>query len=133
MIKLQLIGNLGGDATTNIVNGKQVINFSACHTEKWKDASGAQKEKSLWVSCAWWNDSQNITQYLKKGQQVYVEGIPDVRIYLNARSESIAQITMRVTSLNLLGSVAKKEDSGAPTQSSRDDINNPTTSDDVPF
>ena len=131
MIKLQVIGNLGGDATTNIVNSKQVINFSVCHTEKWKDATGQQKEKSFWVSCSWWNDSQNVIPYLKKGQQIFAEGIPDVRNYTDARGQSVAQQTMRVISLNLLGS-PKQQSSGQPS-SQTDNINNPATGGDVPF
>jgi len=131
MTKLQIIGNLGGDATTNIVNSKQVINFSVCHTEKWKDATGQQKEKSFWVSCAWWNDSHNVIPYLKKGQQIFAEGIPDVRNYTDARGQSVAQQIMRVTSLNLLGS-PKQQSSGQPA-SQTDNINNPATNDDVPF
>jgi len=41
MIKLQVIGNLGKDCVVNTVNGKNVINFSVAHTEKYKDAQGA--------------------------------------------------------------------------------------------
>lgn len=131
MIKLQCIGNLGGDATTNIVNGKQVINFSVCHTEKWTDATGQKKEKSLWVSCSWWNDSQNVIPYLKKGQQIFAEGIPDVRNYTDSKGQSVAQQTMRVTSLNLLGS--PKQQSSDESATKADDINHPATADDLPF
>ena len=46
MIKLQVIGNLGKDCITNTVNGKSVINFSVAHTEKFRDSSGQQKEKT---------------------------------------------------------------------------------------
>ena len=49
MIKLQVIGHLGKDCTTNVVNGKNVINFSVAHSERYKDASGNQKEKTTWV------------------------------------------------------------------------------------
>ncbi len=43
MIKLLVIGNLGKDAVLNNVNGKNVINFTVAHTEKYKDAQGVQK------------------------------------------------------------------------------------------
>ena len=56
MIKLQAIGHLGKDATTNAVNGKNVINFSVAHTEKYKDQQGNQKEKTVWVECSYWTE-----------------------------------------------------------------------------
>ena len=53
MIKLQVIGHLGKDCTTNVVNGKNVINFSVAHSERYKDATGNQKEKTTDRSAAW--------------------------------------------------------------------------------
>ena len=49
MIKLQVIGNLGKDCTTNTVNGKTVMNFNVAHTERFRDASGQQKDKTTWA------------------------------------------------------------------------------------
>ena len=40
MIKMQVIGHLGQDATVNNVNGKSVINFSVAHSEKYKNKDG---------------------------------------------------------------------------------------------
>ena len=67
MIKLQVIGNLGKDAITNSVNGKSVINFNVAHTEKYRDASGQQKDRTIWVECAYWTDRTAVAPYLKKG------------------------------------------------------------------
>ena len=72
MIKTQVIGHLGKDAVVTSVLGKTVINFSVAHTEKFKDASGAVKEKTTWVDCSNWTDKTAIAPYLKKGTQVYV-------------------------------------------------------------
>ena len=65
MIKLQVIGNLGKDCMVNNVNGKNVMNFTVAHTEKYKDNTGAQKEKTIWVDCAYWNEKTAISPYLK--------------------------------------------------------------------
>ena len=40
MIKMQVIGNLGKDCVVNQVNGKNVINFTVAHTEKYRDSQG---------------------------------------------------------------------------------------------
>ena len=56
MIKLQVIGNLGKDCVTNVVNGKNVINFSVAHTEKFKDAQGNLNDVKLIKA---FNDAKN--------------------------------------------------------------------------
>lgn len=96
MIKLQIIGNLGKDAVVNNVNGKSVINFSVAHTERYKDASGVQKDRTTWVECAYWTDKTAIAPYLRKGSTVFVEGIPDVRSYTTADGRNGATLSLRV-------------------------------------
>ncbi|MBS1579057.1 MAG: single-stranded DNA-binding protein [Bacteroidetes bacterium] len=103
MIKLQVIGNLGKDATVNNVNGKNVINFTVAHTEKFKDAQGNQKDRTTWVDCAYWTDRTAVAPYLKKGTQVYVEGTPDVRTYTRQDGTNGAALTLRIASVQLLG------------------------------
>jgi len=104
MIKLQVIGNLGKDAIVNNVNGKTVINFTVAHTERFKDAQGNQKDKTTWVDCAYWTDRTAVAPYLKKGTQVFVEGQPDVRTYTTTDGRNGASLTLRVMSVQLLGS-----------------------------
>lgn len=106
MIKLQVIGNLGKDSTVNNVNGKTVINFNVAHTEKFRDAQGNQKEKTIWVECAYWTDRTAVAPYLKKGTQVYVEGTPDIRTYQTQDGKQGAALSLRVLSVQLLGNRA---------------------------
>ncbi|MBY0477493.1 MAG: single-stranded DNA-binding protein [Chitinophagaceae bacterium] len=118
MIKLQVIGNLGKDCVTNTVNGKNVMNFTVAHTEKFKDSSGAQREKTIWVDCAYWSDRTGIAPYLKKGTQVYVEGAPEVRTYQTQDGKSGASLSLRVLTVQLLGSRAAEGSSGGSNYSS---------------
>src|SRR4030095_11539419 len=110
MIKMQVIGNLGKDCTTNTVNGKSVINFNVAHTEKFRDAQGVQKDKTIWVECAYWTDRTAVAPYLRKGQQVYVEGAPDVRTYQKNDGSTGVSLILKVFSVQLLGS---RQDSGS--------------------
>ena len=113
MIKLQIIGNLGKDAVVNNVNGKTVINFSVAHTERYKDATGVQKDRTTWVECAFWSDKTAIAPYLKRGSTVYVEGIPDVRSYTTADGRSGTTLTLRVNgNPQLVGSKPQDSASG---------------------
>ena len=115
MIRMQVIGNLGRDCTTNIVNGKTVMNITVAHSEKFKDAQGVLKEKTVWVDCAYWSDRTGIAPYLKKGTQVYVEGTPDLRTYTKTDGSFGATITLRVNNIQLLGS--KPGENGGDSQS----------------
>lgn len=103
MIKLQVIGNLGKDCIVKEVNGKNVINFSVAHTERFKDAQGNQKERTTWVECAYWTDRTAIAPYLLKGQMVFAEGSPEADGYLNKDNQPAATLRMRVQTIQLLG------------------------------
>ncbi len=103
MIKLQIIGNLGKDCIVKEVNGKNVINFSVAHTERYKDAQGNQKERTTWVECAYWTDKTAVAQYLTKGKTVYAEGSPEADAYTNKEGQVAATLRMRVQAVQLLG------------------------------
>ena len=115
MIKLTAIGNLGKDCTVNTVNNKTVINFSVAHTEKFKDNMGVQKDKTIWVECAYWTDRTGIATYLKKGTQVYVEGSPDIRTYTTKDGATATSLTLRVQNVQLIGAKGSGE-GGAPAE-----------------
>ena len=103
MIKMQIIGNLGKDCMVNTVNGKNVINFTVAHTEKYKDSQGNQQEKTTWVDCAYWTDRTAVAQYLTKGKQVYVEGQPEARSFQRNDGTPGASLSLRVREVQLLG------------------------------
>lgn len=103
MIKLQIIGNLGKDCITKEVNGKNVINFSVAHTERYKDNQGNPIEKTTWVECAYWTDKTAVAQYLTKGRTVFAEGAPEADAYTNKDNVAASTLRMRVQSVQLLG------------------------------
>ena len=148
MLKLQVIGNLAKDCVVNNVNGKNVINFNVAHNEKYKDAQGVQKDKTVWVDCAYWTDRTGIAPYLKKGTQVFAEGTPDVRTYTANDGRQGATLSLRVNMVQLLGSRSENqggETSGSSYQNSQPTYNQPSSqavvshneitepSDDLPF
>ncbi len=103
MIKMQVIGNLGKDCVVNTVNGKNVINFTVAHTEKYRDSQGNNQEKTTWVDCAYWTDRTAISPYLTKGKQVFVEGTPEVRSFTRQDGTAGASLSLRVREVQLLG------------------------------
>jgi single-strand DNA-binding protein len=118
MIKLQIVGHLGKDCIVKEVNGKNVINFSVAHSEKFKDSTGTPRERTTWVECAYWTDRTAIAPYLLKGQLVYAEGSPEADGYLNKENQPSATLRMRVRDIQLLGG---KTDGASP-------VSNPVSS-----
>jgi single-strand DNA-binding protein len=115
MIKMQVIGRLGKDCTVNTVNGKNVINFSVAHSEKFKDNQGNLQDKTIWVDCSYWTDRTAVAQYLQKGTQVYAEGSPELRTYQKNDGTMGASLTLRVREVQLLGN--KADGGGSPSPS----------------
>lgn len=110
MIKITCIGHLGKDCNVNNVNGKNVINFSVAHSEKFKNAQGVEVNKTTWVNCAFWVDRTTLAQYLLKGTQVYVEGQPEVSSYKAQDGQWKSELRCRVSIVQLLG--GKRESDG---------------------
>ncbi|MFN6375566.1 MAG: single-stranded DNA-binding protein [Chitinophagia bacterium] len=111
MLKLNMIGHLGKDCQTNVVNGKTVINFNVAHSERFKDNSGSQRDKTTWVDCAYWTEKAAIAPYLRKGQLVHVEGVPDVRTFTKNDGTPGSALSLRVFGIQLLGSSKTNETS----------------------
>ncbi len=125
MIKLQVIGNLGKDCIVNTVNGKNVINFTVAHTEKYRDSQGNNQEKTTWVDCAYWTDRTAISPYLTKGKQVFVEGTPEVRTFTRNDGTAGASLSLRVRDVQLLG--GRGDNVGSSQGSSGESYSSPKT------
>lgn len=74
--KCFFVGYLGSDPETRYTaGGSAVTTFSIAVSESWKDKSGEKKEKTEWIRIVAWGKLAEICgEYLKKGQQVFVEG-----------------------------------------------------------
>src|SRR5947208_2659846 len=73
--KVILVGNLGKDAETKFTpSGVAKSTFTVATNRRWKDqASGEWKEVTDWHNVVLWR-AENLSNYLQKGKQVYVEG-----------------------------------------------------------
>lgn len=75
--KCIFIGNLGNDPETKFLpNGDAVTNISIAISETWKDKNtGEDKEKTEWIRIvAFKRLAEIMSEYLKKGSKVYIEG-----------------------------------------------------------
>ncbi len=83
-----LIGRMGKDPEVRrLESGAVVAKIAIATTEKYKDASGQQHEKTEWHNVVAWRGLAEIMEkYYKKGQLVYVEGKISTRKWQDANN-----------------------------------------------
>ena len=81
--KVQLIGNLGKDPETIVLEGNvSVSKLTIATTETYKDKEGKAHHQTEWHNVVLWRGLANISQkYLTKGSLVYIEGKLRTRHY----------------------------------------------------
>ena len=74
--KVILIGNLGQDPEARFTpQGTAVTNLSVATNESWKDQSGEMQDRTEWHRIVMYGRmAETASEYMKKGQMVYVEG-----------------------------------------------------------
>jgi single-strand DNA-binding protein len=81
--KVIIVGNLGTDPEVrDLPSGQKVANLRIATSEQWTDrASGEKRERTEWhtVSVFDQNAAQYAQSYLRKGNNVYVEGRVETR------------------------------------------------------
>lgn len=98
--KVTLIGRLGRDPDTRSTNGDGVVTtFSIATDENWRDkTTGERKQRTEWHNVVIFNEtlSKIAESYLRKGSQVYLEGMQCTREYIDKDG-----MTRRVTEVVL--------------------------------
>lgn len=81
--KVILLGNLGRDPEVrHLDNGRAVANFSIATSEVYKNKQGERVTNTEWHNVVLWTPLAEIAEkYLKKGNQVYIEGKLTSRSY----------------------------------------------------
>ena len=141
MLSMVIIGNLGRDAEVKEVNGQKVIQFSVAHTSSYTNAQGQKVQSTTWVKCDLWKEKDAISQYLKKGTLVYVEGFPKVYAYQNDQRQIVGNLQLKVQSVQLLGAAKKEGDAGTSSPAAGPvkappfgaEVENLGVADDLPF
>ncbi len=79
--KAIIVGNLTRDPElTAIPSGQKVCKFSVATNRVWKDKAGTRQESTTYHNVVvWGRQAETSAQYLKKGQQVMIEGRIDTR------------------------------------------------------
>src|SRR5258708_22460892 len=145
--KVLLVGYLGRDAELRYTpGGAAVSKFSLATTEVWNDKSGQKQERTEWHNIdIWGKQAETLTEYLRKGKQVYVEGRLQTDEYTDKEGIKRKSTKIRGDRIVLLGGCggagrggggyARQESTcgHAPAPSGRGAPSEPLTGDDIPF
>ena len=115
--KAILIGNLGRDPEVrHTTNGKAVANFSIATSETWKDKNTGQKqEKTEWHNLIAFDKlAEIVSQYVKKGSQIYVEGKLQTRKWQDKNGQDRYTTEIVVSELKMLGGKREEKSEESP-------------------
>lgn len=144
--KVQLLGNVGKDPeVTNFESGSKKVAFSLATNERYKNKAGEIVDETEWHNVVVWRDGLSAVaeKYVKKGNQIYVEGKIKTRKY-EGRDGTTKYITeIFASSIILLGQrndttsvhQSQEADAGVPGGGAQLDRGRPleTDEDDLPF
>ena len=108
--KAIIIGNVGKDVETkHLDGGNQVSNFSVATSETYTPQGGEKQTITEWHNIVAWRKLSEVAEkFIKKGQQVYVEGSIRTRSYEDKDGNKRYLTEIVASSIQLLG---KKESS----------------------
>lgn len=106
--KVILIGNLGSDPEVRYLeSGSAVAKFSIATTESYTNKSGERVDNTEWHRIELWEGLAKVAEkYLKKGNQVYIEGRIRTDNWTDKEGQQRSGVTIRANSMTLLGGPA---------------------------
>ena len=100
-LKITAIGNLTRDAELRSVQSGQVLNFSIARNDR-------RTKEVTYIDCSIWGKlGETLGQYMRRGQQVYVDGELGLRSYTGKDGQTRTTLTCRVRDCELVGSAAQ--------------------------
>src|SRR5690348_9651106 len=106
---ITLIGNLGRDPESRFLpDGTAVASFSVATSERWKDRSGQQQERTTWFRVsAFGKLGETCSQYLHKGSYVYIEGTLSQQEYTDREGNARTSLEVRAREMRMLDKVGE--------------------------
>lgn len=133
--KVIIVGRIGKDPEVrHLESGKSVASFSVATSERYKDKNSNKKESTEWFNVVLWSPLSEVAEkYLKKGDQVYIEGKLSTRSY-EAKDGGKRYITEVVgRELVMLGGGVKTSELESKPKEADVESNGGDDVDDLPF
>jgi single-strand DNA-binding protein len=144
--KVILVGRLGADPEVrSLESGTKVASIRLATSERYKDKNGNQQEITEWHNVVLWRGLADVTEkYLKKGDQVYVEGKLKTRKWTDKDGHDRYSTDIVADEMTMLGGGSGSSDrsgsstGGGQSATSGNQVNEPASSlddidDDLPF
>ena len=117
--KVILVGNLGKDPETRYApSGDAICNVTLATSETWNDkGTGEKREAVEWHRVVFFGKLAEIAgEYVKKGQQLYVEGSLRTDKYTDKQGIERYTTDIIVNEMQMLGGRSSGERSGPPAE-----------------
>lgn len=137
--KVMLMGNLTRDPELRYTpGGAAVCEFSIAVNEKWTDKQGTKQERVGFFDCvAWARLAEVITEYMKKGRPIFVEGrLQQDRWDDKNTGQKRSRIRVTVTTVQFLGGrdeSGQQSQQGAPATGDTDFGGSEPPPEEIPF
>ena len=135
--KVMLLGNLGRDPELRSTpKGNQVLNFPMATSRRWKDRETDEihNETDWHRIVVWGRQAEVLSEYLKKGSQVHVEGRLQTRSWTDNDGGRLYSTEIVASRIQMLG---RSEDRRAPEPGDEPEVSASPTApegdDDIPF
>jgi single-strand DNA-binding protein len=104
-----IIGRITKDAVVKqLKDEKQVVEFSVAVNDYYKPKNGEAKQFTLYVNCAYWFGTK-ISERLKKGALVEMEGRAYLNAYNDMQDEPKASLNLHVNTIKIHGTAKQTE------------------------
>ncbi len=139
--KVMLIGNLGKDPEARALeSGTTLVRFPIATSETYKNKQGEKVTNTEWHNIVLWRGLAEVAEkYLKKGDQVYIEGRLKTRSWQDDSGQTKYATEIQADSMTMLGNkrdndnVADSGQSYQQPQSPSPSVPEASPEDDLPF
>lgn len=111
MLKASLIGNLGNDPEMKYsANGQPFLRFNVASNFRVRTPEGQWEDKTEWVRCTVFGQrAESLSQYLKKGMRVFVDGRLEARPWTDREGGVRAGLELVATDVEFMSSRSEDE------------------------
>lgn len=115
MLKATVIGNLGNDPDEPryTSDGKPFVRFNVASNYRGRGQDGEMQDKTEWVRVSvFGRQAEMVSQYLRKGSRVYVEGRLESRPWTDNQQQPRAGLEIMANDVQFMSSRADDESAG---------------------
>lgn len=135
--RITVKGNVGRNPNNPIESSPNFITFSVGVDRNYKNPQGEWVKKTNWYGCTTsdYEIAQVIMREVKKGSNVYIEGIPSIKSYKDHQGVIQSSISINIKSMDGIRILTDKQKNNnfVTNQKGYDRMEQPLLDDDIPF